>query len=156
MFLLCCCFCFSLIVFKGLSVRYFSVLFSNLCICIFAKSAHSPVCVFKIPFQSSESPKYGLTPLHSFLAVKLVSLTTHVKGLKPESQITHCLLFLFSFLFFFSSITNICCFPVPGGSLLPGYIVFPSSTWPSPWKTTDRGQGKALVEGYILQWMGKA
>ena len=27
----------------------------------------------------------------------------------------------------------LCCFPVPGGSLLPCYIVLPSSTWSSPW-----------------------
>ena len=30
------------------------------------------------------------------------------------------------------SMPSVCCFPVPGGSLLPCYVVLPSSTWPSP------------------------
>ena len=30
-------------------------------------------------------------------------------------------------------LSSVCCFPIPGGSLLPCYVVLPSSAWPSPW-----------------------
>ena len=30
-------------------------------------------------------------------------------------------------------LSSVCCFPVPGGSLLPCYVVLPTSAWSSPW-----------------------
>ena len=30
-------------------------------------------------------------------------------------------------------LSSVCCFPVPGGSLLPCYVVLPSSAWSSSW-----------------------
>ena len=51
----------------------------------------------------------------------------------------------------------VCCFPVPGGSLLPWYVVLPSSAWssawslPSPWLNCHCAQRLVHLLSFVLQ-----
>ena len=48
-------------------------------------------------------------------------------------------------------LSSVCCFPDPGGSLLPLYVVLPSSAWsssrslPSPWLSVCAAFGPPIV-----------